>query len=62
MYARDTKNLEMESKSMSRSKCPKWYASHRHPKGFSHTKFGIPTSNDIRLYAAPDVIILETRS
>ena len=46
-YARDTKNLEMELKSMSRSKCPKWYTSLRHPKRNPHTNFGIPTSNDI---------------
>ena len=26
---------------------PKWYAPLRHPKRNQHTKFGIPTSNNI---------------
>ena len=39
---------------------PKWYASLRHHKRNQHTKFGIPTSNNIGY--APYMIILETRS
>ena len=37
-----------------------WYATLRHPKMHPHTKFEIPTSNNIRY--APDTIILKTRS
>ena len=38
-----------------------WYATLRHPKTHSHTKFEIPASNNIRRYA-PETIILKTRS
>ena len=44
-----------------RSKWPKWYIPLHHPKRITHTKFGIPTSNNIRQYA-PDTLILESRS
>ena len=37
-----------------------WHATLRHPKMHPHTKFEIPTSNNIR--DAPDTIILKTRS
>ena len=37
-----------------------WYATLRHPKTHPHTKFEIPTSNNMRY--APDTIILKTRS
>ena len=37
-----------------------WYAKLRHPKMHSHTKFEIPTSNNMR--CALDMIILKTRS
>ena len=37
-----------------------WYATLRHPKMHPHTKFEIPTSNNMRY--APDTIILKTRS
>ena len=37
-----------------------WYATLGHLKMHSHTKFEIPTSNNIR--CAPDMIILKTRS
>ena len=37
-----------------------WYATLRHPKMHTHTKFEIPTSNNMRY--APDTIILKTRS
>ena len=47
-----------------RSQCqgqsdPKWYAPLHQTKRNQHTKFGIPTSNNIGY--APDTIILETR-
>ena len=37
-----------------------WYATLCHPKMHPHTKFEIPTSNNMRY--APDMIILNTRS
>ena len=37
-----------------------WYATFCHPKMHPHTKFEIPTSNNMRY--APDTIILKTRS
>ena len=37
-----------------------WYETLPHPKMHSHTKFVIPTSNNMRY--APDTIILKTRS
>ena len=37
-----------------------WYATLCHPKMHPHTKFEIPTSNNMRY--APDTIILKTRS
>ena len=37
-----------------------WYLTLRHPKMHPHTKFRIPTSNNMR--HAPDRIILKTRS
>ena len=37
-----------------------WYATLRHPKMHPHTKFEIPSSNNMRY--APDTIILKTRS
>ena len=37
-----------------------WYVTLRHPKMHSHTKFEIPTSNNMRY--ALDTIILKTRS
>ena len=37
-----------------------WYATLRHPKMHQHTKFEIPSSNNMRY--APDTIILKTRS
>ena len=37
-----------------------WYVTLRHPKMHPHTKFEIPTSNNMRY--APDTIILKTRS
>ena len=39
---------------------PGWYATLSHPKMHAHTKFGIPTSNNMRY--APDTNILKTRS
>ena len=37
-----------------------WYVTLRHPKMHPHTKFEIPTSNNMRY--APDTIILQTSS
>ena len=37
-----------------------WYATPRHPKMHAHTKFEIPTSNNMRY--ALEMIILKTRS
>ena len=39
----------------------KWYKTLHHPKMHSHTKFGIPISNNKKRYA-PDTIIIKTRS
>ena len=37
-----------------------WYGTFCHPKIYPHTKFEVPTSNNMRY--APDTIILKTRS
>ena len=49
-YDPDTKKPRNEARSQCQGQSqsdPKWYAAFRHPKRNQHTKFGIPTSNDI---------------
>ena len=47
-YAPDTKKPRNDARSQCQGKSdPKWYAPLRHPKRNQHTKFEIPTSNNI---------------
>ena len=48
-YAPDTIILKTRSEvKVKVTVARKWYATHRHPRMYPHTKFGIPTSKNIR--------------